>query len=318
MDVLGIDVGKKDLHAVLLQGETTARKSVPNTEKGFAQLAAWLANRGAHKLHACLEATGIYGEAIAEFLHDSGHIVSVVNPGQIKAYGRSELTRTKTDAVDAGVIARFCRANHPAPWNPPPREMRVLRALIRRRETLSNMITQELNRLESATTDQVRRSIEAVLKALKGELRQVEKLLDEHLNSHPDLRGQVEQLDAIPGFGSLTAMKVIAETNGFTVCSNAKEIVAFAGLNPTLYESGSIRRRGRISKIGNAALRKALFYAALSNLRRHGVYFGPFIDRLKTAGKRPKVIITALMRKLLVLAFTLFKSRRAFDPAYCA
>lgn len=317
MDILGIDVGKRDLHAVLLQGETTARKSVPNTEKGFAQLAGWLSNRGAYQLHVCLEATGIYGEAIAEFLHDNGHVVSVVNPGQIKAYGRSELTRTKTDAVDAGVIARFCRANQPPAWNPPPPEMRVLRALIRRRETLSSMITQELNRLESATAPEVRRSIESVLKALRAELRQVEKLLKEHLDSHPDLRGQVDHLDAIPGFGSLTAMKVIAETNGFSVCANAKEIVAFAGLNPSLYESGSIRRRGHISKIGNAALRKALFYAALT-CWRHGDYFKPFIERLKAAGKQPKVIITALMRKLLVLAFTLFKSRRPFDPAYGA
>lgn len=317
MDFLGIDVGKKDLHAELLQGATSARKSVPNTEKGFAQLMVWLANRKAKELHACLEATGIYGEAIAEFLHDSGHRVSVVNPGQIKAFGRSELVRTKTDAVDAGVIARFCRANQPAPWTPPPHEMRVLRALIRRRETLSSMITQELNRMEAATAVEVRRSIKSVLKALRTELRQVEKLLDEHLNSHPGLRAQVDQLDGIPGFGALTAMKVIAETNGFSVCSNAKEIVAFAGLNPALYESGSIRRRGHISKVGNAALRRSLYCAALSAVRcAH--YFRPFVERLRAAGKRPKVIITAVMRKMLVLAFTLFKTGRAFDPAYGA
>jgi len=317
MDVLGIDVGKNDLHAELLQGESSARKSVSNSEKGFAQLASWLHNRGVDELHVCLEATGVYSEAIAEFLADSGYIVSVVNPGQIKAFGKSELIRTKTDRVDAGVIARFCRATHPGPWKPASPEMRVFRALIRRRETLTNMIVQERNRLEAAATKEVQRSIKAVLKTLEDELAQVNKALDDHLKNHPDLRELIDKIDTIPGYGAVTAMKVVAETNGFRVCNSAKELVAYAGLNPSLYESGTIRRRGSISKIGNASLRKALYFAALA-AASHSAYFRPFVVRLRAAGKRPKVIITALMRKLLVLAFTLFRTGRVFDAAYAA
>lgn len=313
MDVLGIDVGKVDLHAALLQGDSVAHKSVRNNAKGFEQLVHWLANRKAKAVHACLEATGIYGEAIAEFLHDAGYTVSVVNPSQIKAFARSELTRTKTDRVDAAIIARFCRAQRPPAWAPPAPELRAFRALIRRRETLTAMMTAEKNRLEAATTQEVRRSIKVLLKTLKGELEQVERDLDEHLQSHPGLREQVEQLDAIPGVGSLTAMKLVAETNGFTVCSSAKAIVAFAGLNPWLYQSGRIHRRGGISKIGNAALRKALYYAALA-ATHHAAYFRTFVSRLRAAGKRPKVIITAVMRKLLVLAFTIIRTGKPFNP----
>jgi transposase len=317
VDFAGIDIGKAELHAVLLQGESLARKSVANNRTGFEQLVKWLKNRKATQVHICLEATGSYGLGIAEYLYDCGYNVSVVNPGQIKAYGRSELVRTKTDAVDAAIIARFCRANRPLLWSPPPRHIRELRALIRRRETLSNMITAERNRLEAVTSSGVRRSIESVLKKLEAERTKLESDIEKHIDSHPDLREHIDRLDEIPGFGALTAMKIVAETHAFQVCRTAKELVAFAGLNPRLYQSGSIHRRGHISKIGNASLRKALYYAALS-AKRSSRYFRPFAQRLAAAGKAPKVIITAIMRKLLVLAFTLVRAESRFDPAYAA
>ncbi|MDP9016812.1 MAG: IS110 family transposase [Candidatus Eremiobacteraeota bacterium] len=315
MDVVGIDVGKHDLHVVLLQGDRTLRKSVGNNVTGFEQLEKWLKNRKCVKVHVCLEATGAYGIAIAEYLHDRSYSVSVVNPGQIKAFGRSELVRTKTDQVDAAIIARFCRANQPALWNPPPAHIRELRALIRRRETLTAMVTAEKNRLESVTTADVQRSIRSVLKGLQAELLRLEEDIDKHVGGHPDLRDQLDRLDEIPGFGMLTAMKVLVETNAFDVCKTSREIVAFAGLNPRLYQSGKIERRGHISKIGNAALRKALYYAALS-AKNHSAYFRPFALRLAAAGKRPKVIITAIMRKLLILAHTLVRNGTRFDPAF--
>lgn len=317
VDFVGIDVGKTELHAVLLQNEKSARKSVGNNSAGYEQLHRWLNNRRVESAHICLEATGSYGIGVAEYLFDNGFKVSVVNPGQIKAFGASELVRTKTDQVDAGLIARFCRAHQPAPWNPPPHDIRQLRALIRRRETLTEMLTAEGNRLESSTVEEVRRSIEVIVANLRAELKRLEDEIDDHVTRNPVLREQVDRLDEIPGFGALTAMKVIAETNAFAVCNTAKELVAFAGLNPKLYQSGGISRRGRISKIGNAALRKALYYAALSAKNR-SAYFRPFAQRLAAAGKRPKVIITAIMRKLLVLAFTITKAGSRFDPAFIA
>lgn len=315
MDVLGIDVGKYELHAVLVQGERTTRRSVGNTQTGREQLLKWLTNRKATNVHVCLEATGVYGIEVAELLYDQGCVVSVVNPAQIKAFGRSELVRTKTDAVDAALIARFCRATQPLPWKPAAMHIRELRALIRRRETLTDLQTAEGNRLEAATTKEVKRSIRAVIRNLRAELKRLETEIDRHIDQHPDLRAQIDRLDEIPGFGALTAMKVIAETNAFTVCNSSNEIVAFAGLNPRLYQSGTISRRGCISRIGNPALRKALYYAALS-AKNHAAYFRPFVVRLQAAGKRPKVIITAIMRKLLVLAFQLTKTQTHFNPAY--
>ena len=317
MNFVGIDVGKWELHVALIQGDKTLSKSVGNNESGFEQLHRWLKNRKAQDAHVCMEATGTYGVAVAEYLHDNDFIVSVINPQQIKAFGASELVRTKTDRVDAGIIARFCRSHRPAAWSPPAAHIRALRALVRRREALNGMISVEKNRLEASRIAEITQSIRTVLTGLQAELKRLEQQINDHLDGHPDLREQVDRLDEIPGFGALTAMKVLAETHAFSVCETAQELVAYAGLNPRQYQSGGIARQAHISKIGNAALRKALYYAALS-AKNHSPYFRAFVERLKARGKRPKVIITAVMRKLLVLAFTLDKAKTAFDPAYGA
>ncbi len=107
MITLGIDISKRDFHAALLNGDHTAKKSFPNSTKGFEQLAAWLHNRKVDKVVACMEATGAYWYALAKFLFNAGHSVAVINPRRIKAFAESELLRTKTDAVDASLIARF-------------------------------------------------------------------------------------------------------------------------------------------------------------------------------------------------------------------
>jgi transposase len=317
MDILGIDVSKAQLSLALLQGDSIARKAVNNSSSGIKQLLAWLRNRKARNLHACLEATGTYGELVAEHLHDAGFTVSVVNPIQIKAFGRSAMVRTKTDGVDALLIAQFCRAQKPPAWVAPPEKVRDFRALMRRREALVDIITAEGNRLEAASAKEVRRSIRAVLKAVKAELAVLEEQISHHVDSDPDLRELVDRLDELPGVARLTAMKMLAETNSFTVCDTARQIVAYAGLNPCHYQSGTIVRRQRISKIGNGKLRKALFYAALS-AKNHSRYFRPFVERLQGAGKRPMVIITAIMRKLLILAHALATKGTRFDPSLAA
>jgi transposase len=317
VDFLGIDIGKLQLHAALLQGERIARKSVSNNVTGFEQLVKWLSNREVQELHICLEATGSYGDSVAEYLHDQGHRVSVVNPMQTKSFGQSELIRTKTDKVDAGMIARFCRAMKPPAWNPGSAEIRAFRAMVRRRETLTQMIASEKNRLEAAIEPAVKRSISSTIAALRDELKRLASDIDGHLDANPDLGEMVKRLDELPGFGSLTAQKVIAETKGFSVCDTRQGIVAFAGMNPRQSQSGKRDLRGRITKIGNAALRKGLFFAAMA-AKRSSPYFRAFVARLQAAGKRPKVIIVALMRKLLIVAFTLVSRKTRFNPAYAA
>jgi transposase len=137
LPALGLDIAKWKFNACLINPSGKLRHQVfPNTFSGFEQLREWLLRQGDEGVHACLEATGTYGEALALFLRQAGHTVSLINPAAIKAFAQSRLSRTKTDRVDAELIARFCQLQEPLAWTPPTQEVRELQALVRRLESL--------------------------------------------------------------------------------------------------------------------------------------------------------------------------------------
>lgn len=312
--VLGIDIAKAKFVAALLRSDGKVRhKSCANTPTGFTELAAWLQRQQVTHVHATLEATGTYGDALATWLHDAGHVVSVVNPSTIHAYARSQLTRTKTDRLDAELIARFTATQRPEAWTPPAPEIRQLQALVRRLDALQGMRTQELNRLAAGVTvADVQASIEAVVANLDAQIAHVQQLIRDHLDRYPGLRAQRDLLTTIPGIGEATAAILIAELFDKRY-SSARQAAAFAGLVPRIIESGTLRGRSRLSKLGPGRLRKALYFPAIAALR-----FNPTIraihTRLHAAGKPSMVIIGAAMRKLIHLAYGVLKSGRAYEP----
>jgi transposase len=312
---LGIDVAKAKLDCALLCGAKYRTKVFPNTPAGFDSLLVWL---GKHELegplHVCLEATNVYWEAVAQFLADAGHTVSVVNPAWVKAHGQSCGLRTKTDAVDARLLADFCREKRPAAWQPlSPREQ-ALRALVLRHQALSDMHTQEQNRLDTAR-EVVGDSLRDHLDWLDAELRHIEQAIARHIDDDPDLRQKRDLLDSIPGLGERTIATLLACLGDMRRFDRAPAFVAFAGLNPRLHESGSsVRGKPRLSKVGHAFLRRALYMPAMVTLWRT-TWGKAFRDRLKANGKPPKLIIGAMMRKLMQVAFGVLKSGKPFDPA---
>ncbi len=315
--VLGIDIAKAKCVCTLLTPDGKMRhKSCANTAAGFADLAAWLQRQGITGVHACLEATGTYGDALATWLHDAGHVVSVVNPAIIHAYARTQLARSKTDRIDADLIARFTATQHPVAWTPPALEIRQLQALVRRLDALHGMRTQEANRLEAgvAVAD-VRASIEAVLASLDAQIALVQQLIRQHFDQHPGLRAQRDLLTTIPGIGDATAAVLIAELFDKPYAS-ARQAAAFAGLVPRLVESGTLRGRSRLSKVGPGRVRKALYFPAVTALRWNPTIRGVRV-RLHAAGKPTMVIIGAAMRKLIHLAYGVLKSGKAYQPT-CA
>ena len=211
--VLGIDIAKAKFDvALLLPPGKLRRKSCPNTRAGFAELTQWLGRQDAPQVHAALEATGTYGNALAHYLHDAGHVVSVLNPAVTHAFAASQLTRAKTDRIDAELIARYTATQHPPIWTPAPREVRELQALIRRLDALQSMKTQETNRLEAMpASDRVRTSLETVIATLTAEIKAVRQQIRDHLDQHPGLRDQRDLLTTIPGIGEATAAVLIAE-----------------------------------------------------------------------------------------------------------
>jgi transposase len=316
--VLGIDIAKLKFNVCLINLNGKLKHKVfPNTATGCEQLTEWLLRQGAQRVHACLEATGTYSEALALFLHTAGHRVSVVNPAAIKAFAGSRLSRTKTDRVDAELIARFCQAQAPPAWKPLPAEVRELQALVRRLESLIEMRVMEENRLSSIiTVEVVRQSVEELLAYLNEQIKRTEGLIRNHINSHPTLKQQSELLDSIPGIAETTAALLLSEITDITQYRSARQVAAYAGVVPRERQSGSsVRGRTRLSKIGNARLRKALYFPAITALRC-SPFFQQWAEGLRQRGKCKMSVICAVMRKIIHLAYGVLKSGKPFDPQW--
>ena len=315
---LGLDIAKLKFNACLLREDGKPRHRVfPNTAVGFAQLCDWIEKQSAGRVHACLEATGTYGDSLATYLHEAGHIVSVVNPAAIKAYAQSHLSRTKTDRVDAALIAGFCSERRPPAWTPPAPEVQELQAVVRRLESLIEMRVAEENRLSSGiTVEAVRESVEELIAHLCEQIKKTEALIRAHIDNHPSLKRQRELLDSIPGIGETTAAALSAEVPNILQYRSAREVAAFAGLVPRERQSGSsVRGRVRLSKIGNARLRKALYFPAVTALRC-SPFFQSWAEGLRQRGKSKMAVIGAAMRKLIHLAYGVLKTGKPFDPEW--
>jgi transposase len=316
---IGIDVSKATLDVALVNPEHREHARFENSPAGFERLARFLRKRRASQGWVCLEATGQYSEAIADYLHEQGYRVSVVNPAQVRGYAQSRLSRNKTDKLDAYWLADFCRDRQPPLWTPPPPEWRELRALVRHYDDLSQARQQTANRLETASASPlVNQQLQTHLTLLDEQLAQTKQTILKHLDQHPGLKQQKDLLTSIPGIGDLTAGKLLAECRSLTDFSDVRQLVAFAGLNPQQHPSGtSIHKHTAISRCGSAALRHALYMPALVALR-HNPVLATFAQRLLAKGLPKKAVIVAVRRKLLHLIFGVLKSKRPFDPAFAS
>jgi len=318
MDIIGIDISKAKFDAALLLGERVRHAAFSNTEAGFGQLLAWLDKHRPDPtvpLHACMEATGNWALELADFLHAQQVRVSIVNPARIKAYGDSELARNKTDKLDAGLIARFCRAHMPPAWVPAAAHLRELRELVRRCDALKSARVQELNRQKSGfASPAVAHSIVAHIEWLNS---QIEAVMDEirHLiAADPDLSKNLALVRSITGFGEVSATILLAELPNIADFT-PKALAAFVGLSPGEHSSGtSVRRPGKISRIGTERLRSTLYMCALS-AKRNNKPLAAFVARMSAAGKPPKVILIAVARKLLVYAHAVIRTQKTFESS---
>jgi len=316
---VGLDIAKRKFDAALLQQDRYVHRQFPNGPEGFAQLAVWLQRHAQGPARACMEATGRYGEALAMFLHQRGCWVSVVNPARVKAFGRSELLRTKTDKADAALIARFVQSAHTTlrPWAPLAPEQRQLQALVRRWEAIQRMRQQERNRLDlEETASAVAESLRQHLEHLDTQLRQLQQQIRSHVRADGTLQRQVQLLQSVPGIGETTALKLLAELPDLAQWPSARQVAAYAGLTPCHRESGSsVHGRPRLSKIGNPRLRRALYMPAIVAMRANPI-LRAFAGRLLAAGKPKMAVIGAVMRKLLHQAYGVLKHAAPFDPRW--
>ena len=311
MMYLGIDVAKRKFECAILMDERFRSKTFDNDVQGVQTCLKWIQRWTDQPVHACLEATGSYGERLAEALFDAGHRVSMVNPGKVRAFAQGLGMRNKTDQVDARALALFAQKAAPELWIAPLPAVRDLSALVRRLDAVVEMHTQETNRLQvahhSTTAD-----IDEHVQFLDARIGELQRSIREHIDKHPDLRAQRDLLISIPGVGEATSAWLIAElsTKRFAC---AREAAACAGLTPIHRQSGdSVRGKPHLPR-ARGRLRKALYWPAICAIR-HNPAVRAHALRLKARGKHNMVVIAAAMRKLLHIAFGVLKSGVPFDP----
>lgn len=306
----------KDKFDVLLlrPDQSVARATFCNTPAGFKKLLLWLRRQEVSNLRACMEATGRFGEPLAHFLHRHQVELSVVNPLIIHHFARSEMSRNKTDAHDAWLIARYSQLKLPRLWQPLSPERQNLKQQVRLRDQLVEHRA-SLQRQRQDAPRFARKYFSAQLRLLNRQVREVEQQIAKSLQSDPGLTQDAALLQSIPGLGRITAAAILAWMPPRTELASARQLAAYAGVTPQQRQSGTAKGKTRLSKIGHGLLRKSLYFPAITALRCNSTVKA-LARRLAQKGKSPMVIIGAAMRMLLHLAYGVLKTQKPFDPAH--
>lgn len=312
---VGIDVAKDTLDVVLHLAEHKVHRVFANSPVGFAALHAWLRSLKAQQFLLCLEATGSYSDGIAHFLAAQGYPVAVLNPAVLVNYRKSENIRSKNDKLDAELLARYGQEKRPRLWQPLPPAVLTLRSLLAYRDDVLHMLRQERNRLHAGRlTAWTRTQIEQHTQHLEQSLKVAEQQLKAHLKDSQELLPIWLRLQSIPGIGWLTAASLIAYIGEIGRFARVGALVSLAGLAIKQQDSGtSVHGRPQIDRHGHAHLRQVLYWCAITAMRTDP-QIQAWAQRLRQRGKPNKVVIVAVMRKLLHIAYGVWKSGKDYDP----
>ena len=326
---VGIDIAK-DKFDVCFKERRNGRsvikgtKTFENDSKGFSDFRLWYIKRRKEdsSLVFVMEATGVYYEDLAYFLHAENEVVYVELPQKVKYFAKSLNIKTKTDKVDAKLIADIGleRFSSLKSWNPPSEQFKAIRDLCREISQLKKTKSAASSRLHAWNTahntiPEVIQAAEEHLDILDQLIKKMEELLLERVKQDKQLHEKIERIAQIKGLGIISVTKVIAETNGFLLFNSIRQLVSYAGLDVIQEESGQYKGKSRLSKKGNAHLRAALYMPAVTAVT-HNEKLKEFYARLNMKFNYKKQSLVAVMRKLLVLIYTLWKSGEDYDPNY--
>jgi transposase len=327
--IVGIDVAQKDLVVCVVRmyddwsPELHANKRFPNTEKGIEALVGWAKKQTDQQvpIRFVMEATGVYHESLAYFLEEKGYQVSIVLPNKISNYMRTLDVKTITDDTASQAIAMFGLERKLESWKRPKEIYRKLRQLTRERDQLVGERTMVKNQLHAEQTEafpnksSVKR-IRARISMLDKQEKEVMNELRAMIANDDELQKMIVIICSLPGVGLLTAAIVLAETNGFDLIRNRRQLSSYAGFDVVQKQSGtSVRGKPKISKKGNKYLRKAMHCPALTAVQRNERFKAIYARLVSKHGIKMKAAV-AIQRKLLELVFTLYKTNQPFDKNY--
>ena len=311
---VGVDVAKRTLDVGLDWNGKIPVKHVPNPRLGFEQMERWWESLGSGPVHVVLEATGTYSDAVARYLYERGHRVSVINPARLVAFRKSEGGMTKTDKQDAKLLVRYAQQKQPQEWTPPPEVFEQLQVLELRREQVLQMRQQERNHLENSRLDEkTQQQISSHIEQLDTQVADLESRAAALVAQQEQLTAPCALLDSIPGIASLTARRVMAVVVEVARFESASQLVAYAGVASAEVSSGtSVRGSGAIHKNGHVWLRKWLYMPAL-RVMTADADFAQWVAELRARGKPNMVIVVAVMRKLLHIIYGVLASGQPYD-----
>lgn len=326
MHYVGIDISKKKLDICLLirdADEKLKRKTkiIDNNHNSASAIVDWLGKQKCsfEDIRITLESTGTYHEILCNSLYDAGIHLSIVNPYRIREFAKGMGILTKTDTVDAFVLARYGELKKPTAWIAPPPEIRELKSLIKRRDALLTAEMCERDRqgkTEPAYTSKVViKSIAKILKTLEKERLVIEAEISKHIDKYPGLKNDMALLTSIKAVGDQVGSNMLMVLRGREF-ENAEQVAAYLGVVPIERRSGtSVNGRARLSKAGPPEIRAKLYIAALTAIR-----FNPHVkalyERLLLKGKTKMSAMGAAMRKLVHLCYGVLKTGLPYDENY--
>lgn len=325
---VGIDVSKKDFSICLifLHGDLSIKikgtKRFSNDKSGFKALLEWVEKKkdDGVPVNFTMEPTGIYHENLAYFLNDKKQLVHIVLPKKAKRYAESLKTNSKTDKLDSKALARMGVERELGLWQPGPPVFRKLKVLTRERSSMIKTRTGLKNQLEAIRNSAFpnKKTINRLMyliKVIDKNIAKIEKNIETIVDNNEELKSKILKVTTIPGVAFLTAIIIIAETDGFALIKSIKQIVAYAGLDVKIRESGKWKGKSKISKAGNVHLRKALYFPAYTSIR-YSENYKHFYERLLDKKDVSLIAAVAVQRKLLGLIYTLWKNDTVYIENY--
>ena len=323
---VGIDIGKESFAvcmSVINQDQSVkvlGSRSFKNSLGGFKNLDYWIKKKQKLPLdlRVNMEATGVYHERVAWFLHSNSYHVSVTLPNQAKRYLQGIGIKSKNDKTDAIGLARMGAEQNLAPWNPPEESFMTLRDLTRQRQQIQESKTVFNNQKEAYLFSQhqhpaVIKNLNRILKTLEKTLKDLDDTLLKIIHEDPELNEKIERITQIKGVGWLTVVTILAETSAFHMIKNQSQLVSYAGYDIVENQSGNHTGKTRISKKGNARIRRILHMPAFSVVASQEPAFKALYERVYDRTKIKMKGYVAVQRKLLVVIYALWKNEQQYQ-----
>lgn len=329
---VGLDLSKDHMHACIggltpgFEYKIIGQHKFDNTAKGWSELDKWIEKHRKEKevmLRVVLEVTGVYHEGVLYYLHGKGLGVCLELSKRTKKYMESIGHKSKNDKLDGQGLARMACEREGKLWQPASAQILSIRTLLRHRKAMISSCNQLKNQLHALNHSalgqaQVKHSLKQLIKAFQKQISQAEAQLLDLAKEDPDFYFRLTQITAsTKGLAFITVLTVLAETNAFENFTSARQVVSYSGYDVIDRSSGTITGKTRISKQGNAHIRSAMYMPALAVIR-HKVspFYQLYLRLLARNGGLKKKAAVAVQRKLLVLIYTLWKNKAAFDPNY--